>query len=71
MNGRSDLVEVPAASREEAAAVVAALEMFRWNAAPIVLATHVPMLAEWKRTALIEGASRFQMLLRARSGIGR
>lgn len=50
-------VIAPAASPEEAAAVVAALERFMRATAP-VLAPAAPQLDGWRRAALIEGVSR-------------
>jgi hypothetical protein len=47
----------PAASPEEAAAVVAALERFMRATAPVPVAP-APPLDGWRRAALLEGVSR-------------
>ena len=49
----------PAASAEEAAAILAAVEQFRRDTAPPVLTTgDEPALSAWKRAALAEAVSR-------------
>lgn len=58
MNRRPQLTIVaPSASPEEAAAVVAALERFMRETAPVVVAS-APRIDRWTRTALLEGVSR-------------
>jgi hypothetical protein len=58
MNRRPQLTIVaPSASPEEAAAVVAALERFMRETAPVAVATE-PVLDRWTRTALLEGVRR-------------
>ncbi|HKG38431.1 MAG TPA: hypothetical protein VKB25_05530 [Conexibacter sp.] len=58
MNRRPQLTIVaPSASPEEAAAVVAALEQFMRETAPIVVEA-VPQVDRWTRAALMEGVSR-------------
>lgn len=49
----------PAASAEEAAALIAAIEQFMRDTAPVSESSAEAMLASpWKRAALIEGVSR-------------
>jgi hypothetical protein len=50
-------IVAPSASPEEAAAVVAALERFMREMAPVVVAP-APRIGRWRRTALLEGVSR-------------
>ena len=58
MNRRPQLrIVAPSASPEEAAAVVAALERFMRETAPVPVAP-VRRLDRWSRTALLEGVSR-------------
>jgi ABC-type phosphate transport system permease subunit len=58
VNRRPQLTIVaPSASPEEAAAVVAALERFMRETAPVVVAP-APRVDRWTRTALMEGVSR-------------
>jgi ABC-type phosphate transport system permease subunit len=58
MNRRPQLTIVaPSASPEEAAAVVAALERFMRETAPVVVAAP-PSIDRWTRTALLEGVAR-------------
>ena len=58
MNRRPRLTIVaPSASPEEAAAVVAALERFMRETAPVPVA-EAPRVDRWTRTALLEGVSR-------------
>jgi hypothetical protein len=47
----------PSASAEEAAAVVAALERFMRDTAPVPVAA-APRIDRWTRTALVEGVRR-------------
>ncbi|HET9075057.1 MAG TPA: hypothetical protein VFN48_10790 [Solirubrobacteraceae bacterium] len=59
MNRRPQLrVHVPAASPEEAAAVVAALEQFMRNHAPVFVEDTGPAVSPWKAAALSEGVHR-------------
>jgi hypothetical protein len=48
----------PQPSPEEAAAVIAALEQFLRDTAPVTEAPVEPKLSPWTRAALIEGVSR-------------
>ncbi len=48
----------PAASAEEAAAVIAAIEQYLRDTAPVMEAPAEPKLSPWKRAALLEGVSR-------------
>jgi hypothetical protein len=58
MNRRPQLTIVaPSASPEEAAAVVAALERFMRETAPVLVA-EAPRVDRWTRTALLEGVAR-------------
>jgi hypothetical protein len=58
VNRRPQLTIVaPSASPEEAAAVVAALERFMRETAPVPVAHEAP-LDRWTRTALLEGVGR-------------
>jgi hypothetical protein len=58
VNRRPQLTIVaPAASPEEAAAIVAALEQFMRETAPAP-ATAAPPVNAWLRTALLEGTNR-------------
>jgi hypothetical protein len=58
VNRRPQLTIVaPSASPEEAAAVVAALERFMRETAPVVVA-EAPRVDRWTRTAMMEGVSR-------------
>lgn len=58
MNRRPQLTIVaPSASPEEAAAVVAALERFMRETAPVVVAQET-RIDRWTRTALFEGVGR-------------
>ena len=58
MNRRPQLTIVaPSASPEEAAAVVAALERFMRDTAPVAV-PHEQRIDRWTRTALLEGAGR-------------
>ena len=58
VNRRPQLTIVaPSASPEEAAAVVAALERFMRETAPVVVAAP-KRVARWTRTALLEGVER-------------
>ena len=58
MNRRPQLkIVAPSASPEEAAAVVAALERFMRETAPVAVAVE-PAVDAWTRTALLEGVSR-------------
>jgi len=58
VNRRPQLkIVAPAASPEEAAAVVAALERFMRETAPVVVAAE-PVVDRWTRTALLEGVGR-------------
>jgi ABC-type phosphate transport system permease subunit len=58
VNRRPQLkIIAPSASPEEAAAVVAALERFMRETAPVVVAVE-PAVDAWTRTALLEGVSR-------------
>ncbi len=58
MNRRPQLTIVaPSASPEEAAAVVAALEQFMRETAPVVVAS-APRVDRWTRAALMEVVSR-------------
>jgi hypothetical protein len=58
MNRRPHLTIVaPSASPEEAAAVVAALERFMRDTAPVAVAA-APRVDRWTRTALLEGVGR-------------
>jgi hypothetical protein len=50
-------IVAPAASPEEAAAVVAALEQFLRDFAPVVVA-QAPKPSPWLRAALLEGTGR-------------
>jgi hypothetical protein len=50
-------IVAPAASPEEAAAVVAALERFMRETAPAPIAA-APAVDRWTRTALLEGVRR-------------
>jgi len=50
-------IVAPSASPEEAAAVVAALERFMRDFAPVVVAEQ-PKPSPWLRTALLEGVGR-------------
>lgn len=50
-------IVAPSASPEEAAAVVAALEQFLRDFAPVVVAEK-PKQSPWLRAALLEGAGR-------------
>jgi len=50
-------IVAPSASREEAAAVVAALEQFMRETAPVVVEA-APQVDRWTRAALMEGVSR-------------
>jgi hypothetical protein len=50
-------IVAPAASPEEAAAVVAALEQFLRDHAPVVVA-QAPKQSPWLRAALLEGTGR-------------
>jgi len=50
-------IVAPAASPEEAAAVVAALERFMRETAPVVVAA-APRPSGWLRAALLEGVGR-------------
>lgn len=50
-------IVAPAASPEEAAAVVAALEQFMRDFAPVVVAEK-PRQSPWLRAALLEGTGR-------------
>ncbi len=55
MNRRPKLrIVAPAASPEEAAAVVAALERFMRDTAPIPAPTPLPAQSPWARAALLE-----------------
>jgi len=57
-NRRPELrIVAPSASPEEAAAVVAALERFMRETAP-VLAAEPPRVSPWQRAALLEGVGR-------------
>jgi hypothetical protein len=47
----------PAPSPEEAAAVVAAIEQFTRDTAPVL--APAPSVSPWKRAALIEGVTRW------------
>jgi hypothetical protein len=58
VNRRPQLrIVAPSASPEEAAAVVAALERFMRETAPMAVAVE-PAVDRWTRAALMEGASR-------------
>jgi hypothetical protein len=58
VNRRPQLTIVaPSASPEEAAAVVAALERFMRETAPVVVEA-APQVDHWTRAALMEGVSR-------------
>ncbi|MGB2711616.1 MAG: hypothetical protein WBC33_08870 [Conexibacter sp.] len=58
MNRRPQLTIVaPSASPEEAAAVVAALERFMRETAPVPVENE-PLVDRWTRTALLEGVAR-------------
>jgi len=60
VNRRPQLTIVaPSASPEEAAAVVAALERFMRETAPVVVAAP-KRIDRWTRTALLEGVAREQ-----------
>ena len=48
----------PEPSPEEAAAVIAALEQFLRDTAPVIAVSPGPQLSAWKRAALVEGVSR-------------
>jgi hypothetical protein len=50
-------IVAPSASPEEAAAVVAALERFLRDYAPVIVA-EPPRANPWQRTALLEGTGR-------------
>lgn len=57
-NRRSQLqIVAPAASPEEAAAVVAAVERFLRDHAPVVV-PEAPQVNPWQRAALLEGTGR-------------
>ena len=59
MNRRPQLTfYVPDASPEEAAAVVAALEQFMRNHAPVYVEDTGPAVSPWKAAALREGVNR-------------
>jgi len=59
VNRRPQLkIVAPAASPEEAAAVVAALERFMRDTAPVAV-SEGPPVDRWTRTALLEGVRRF------------
>jgi hypothetical protein len=59
VNRRPQLTIVaPGASPEEAAAVVAALEQFMRDTAPVVQPAAPAPVSAWKRAALAEGVSR-------------
>ena len=59
VNRRPQLeIVAPGASPEEAAAIVAALEQFMRDTAPVIEAPPEPALSPWKRAALAEGVSR-------------
>ena len=59
MNRRPQLsIVAPGASPEEAAAVVAALEQFMRETAPVFVAAPVDAVGPWKRVALDEGVRR-------------
>ncbi len=59
MNRRPQLeIVAPNASPEEAAAVVAALEQFMRNHAPVLLASAAPARPAWQVAALSEGVRR-------------
>jgi hypothetical protein len=65
VNRRPQLTIVaPAASPEEAAAVVAALERFMRETAPVPVAP-APTVDRWTRTALLEAVGREQERLAA------
>jgi hypothetical protein len=59
VNRRPQLeIVAPDASPEEAAAIVAALEQFMRDTAPVIETSPEPTLSPWKRAALAEGVSR-------------
>ena len=59
MNRRPQLsIVAPNATHEEAAAIVAALEQFMRDTAPVFEEPSEPALTPWKRAALEEGVSR-------------
>jgi hypothetical protein len=60
MSPRPDLeVIVPRASEEEAAAIVAAVQQFSRDTAPLAApATIEPALSAWKLAGLLDGISR-------------
>ncbi len=59
VNRRPELeIVAPGASPEEAAAIVAALEQFMRDTAPVVETPPEPKLSPWLRAALAEGVSR-------------
>ena len=55
---RLELVHSQAASPEEAAAVIAAVEQFLRDTAPPAAPAPPPPLSRWLRTALLEGVDR-------------
>ena len=59
MNRRPQLeIVAPNASPEEAAALVAALEQFMRNHAPVLVEDDAPELSPWRVAALREGVNR-------------
>jgi hypothetical protein len=59
VNRRPQLsIVAPNASPEEAAAIVAALEQFMRDTAPVIVEPPESKLSPWKRAALEEGVSR-------------
>ncbi len=59
MNRRPQMqIVAPNASAEEAAALVAAVEQFMRNHAPVIVADDGPSLSGWQAAALREGVRR-------------
>jgi ABC-type phosphate transport system permease subunit len=59
MNRRPQLqIVAPGATPEEAAAVVAAIEQFMRETAPVLVAAGEPALSRWQQAALHEGVRR-------------
>jgi hypothetical protein len=59
VNRRPELsIFAPSASAEEAAAVVAAIEQFMRETAPMIVAEPVDPITPWQRAALQEGVLR-------------
>ena len=51
-------IVAPGASPEEAAAIVAAIEQYLRDTAPVSASLAEPKLSPWKHAALVEGVSR-------------